>query len=136
MARPRKPKALHIIHGTARADRGHLDQFDLAPGGLGECPSVLVGAAREEWEALTNHREYSRVLTAVDRGMMIRYCHLHGRAMDAITGNGEPLMAAEQSLLHAMAMQMGLTPASRTKLKMPEQKKAVSAWESVKPKVS
>jgi phage terminase small subunit len=134
MPRPKKPVALHIIQGTARKDRmaARVNEMALPAGPVGEAPEWLIPDARAEWDLLTQHAVYSRVLSPAHRGALIEYCVLFGRMVLWAKGEGE-ISASERQTLNSLRMQLGITPASQGKVKMPEQKPAESKWGATKP---
>lgn len=143
MARPPKPKALHLIHGTARKGRmeKRAGELQLKPGTLGACPAWVCPEGREEWKRLTTDKEYSEVLAPVMRGTLIDYACLHGRMIRSEMGlpawvGGEELKPLtkpdgtvetppvehfsgnDRKVLHSLRMQLGLTPSSQSKVKV------------------
>jgi P27 family predicted phage terminase small subunit len=143
MPRIRKPQALHIIHGTERArdKQRRKKELCLKGGSVGECPSWINPEGREEWNRLTSDPDYSPVLAPAMRGTMIDYCNLYGRmirherqlpewvdgreSQEIVNENGsiipplvEKLSASQRQTLHSMRMQLGLTPASQSKVKI------------------
>lgn len=141
--RPAKPKALHIVHGTARKSRmaKRAGELELKPGSIGKCPTWICPEGREEWTRLVKDAEYASVLAPVMRGAVIDYCNLYGRMVRAerrlpmwVDGKEAPaetkrkgkvipppretISASERQTLHSLRMQLGLTPASQSKVKL------------------
>lgn len=139
MPRLRKPQALHIIHGTERArdKQKRKRELCLKAGPVGDCPAWINPEGREEWNRLTSDPDYSPVLAPAMRGTMIDYCNLYGRMIRAeqklsvwvekqeteqsdakVDGPREAINASERQTLHSLRMQLGLTPASQSKVKV------------------
>lgn len=142
MPRPSKPLTLHILHGTGRKGRisKRENELHLAPGSIGECPKWVSPESKEEWRRLLK-TEWSKVLSPAYRSTFLRYCILHGRHIRAERGlkrwlDGkesaeaiEKMGSQEPAQLHSLAMQLGLTPASQSKVIMPPTQKPKSKWD-------
>jgi P27 family predicted phage terminase small subunit len=147
--RPAKPMALHVVHGTVRKERHgkRVNELRMKPGNLGACPNWLPPEGIEEWKRLTTDREYSKCLSPAHRGALIDYCNLYGRMerserqlpkwvdgkiapADAETGIApvEFLTSSERNNLHSLRMQLGLTPASQSKVQMPKDAQPKNAF--------
>jgi phage terminase small subunit len=129
MARPPKPIALHILDGTDRKDRmeKRQDELKLPPGSVGDPPEWFSPLALEEWNRLTGDPDYSQVLAPVFRGALIEYCFLYGKMLAQVQGTG-PFVAGERQMLHSLRMQLGVTPASQSKVKGPKTEKPGNKW--------
>lgn len=130
--RPRKPLLLHAIHGTARKDRHAKrgDELQITGEPLGDPPDFLAAEAAEEWIRLTNHAEYKQVLGSIHRSALIEYCTLHGRMIEDVRG-GKEFGSTQRQVLSSLRMQLGLTPASQSKVKFPEKPKQGNPWAEV-----
>lgn len=153
MGRPAKPLAAHRLAGTVRLDRhanriGELSIED----GIGKAPAFLPAEGRKEWKRLASHPQYGRALTSLDRDGFTEYCWLHARMVAEIQGltsiraigevitpeGGEGLFAlsaSDSQRLHSLRMQLGLTPASRSKVRIPE-KPTANKWQVLKNNVA
>lgn len=140
MPRPAKPMALHVVEGTKRSRHaGRENELSLKPGSVGECPKWLPPEGKAEWKRLTTDRDYSKCLAPAHRGALIDYCNLYGRMErserrlprwidgkvappDPETGQppAEFLSSSERNNLHSLRMQLGLTPASQSKVQIPK----------------
>ena len=129
MARPRKPKKLHILQGTDRADRwmAKSDELDLPSGSVGEPPDYLTEEGLIEWDRLTKDPDYSRVLSPAFRGVLIDYCLLHSEMVTEARG-GEAMPSMRRAMLGNLRTQLGITPASQSKVHAPKVEKPKSKW--------
>lgn len=138
--RPAKPMRLHVLQGTKRAHHAAREnELNLKPGDLGPCPAWLPPESRTEWKRLTTDRDYSRCLAPAHRGALIDYCNLYGKmerserelprwvngkeaapGLDGTPPPVETLTSTERNLLHSLRMQLGLTPASQSKVQTPK----------------
>lgn len=145
MGRPAKPYALHIAQGTdrSRVKKREADTLKLKPGSVGSCPSWICPEGREEWNRLTRDKDYSRCLVPSMRGTMIRYCSMYGRMIRTeremvawvdgkelrpilnedgsvkVEAPRQKFSVSEGQTLHSLSMQLGLTPASQSKVHVP-----------------
>jgi phage terminase small subunit len=123
MGRPKKPLKLHVLQDTAQPCRMEKRKGELElPAEIPLAPEWLSVEAAIEWGRLTSHPLYSKVLSAVDRGMLAIYCTLWGHF---VTGEktGTPVKAAHVAQMNALAGKLGLSPADRTKIRLdPEEK--------------
>lgn len=129
MGRPRKPVLLHKMDGTFRKDR-HALRVSIPPERLGAPPEWLDIDAVEEWKRLTDHPVYGELLSKPHRGALIEYCVLFSRMVRDAKGmlfvrsieGGKVveieyrMTASERQTLNSLRMQLGLTPASQSKL--------------------
>lgn len=119
MARPTKPQALHILEGTNRkaADEKRANDLVLPAGAVGDPPEWLLGEGLAEWSRLTQDEHYKVVLSPVHRGALIEYCVLFGRMIEDAKG-GDKMNSSQRQTFHSLRMQLGITPASQSKVKM------------------
>jgi P27 family predicted phage terminase small subunit len=133
------PDAVLRARGSRRA--GRPDETPSPPPGRTDPPSWLSEEAREVWTELSSVLEEMGVLTVADRHALARYCRLHvrwRRAEDFIdkhgpahplkdgNGNVKCLMPFPQVseaaklavILTRMEQEFGLTPSSRTRVKV------------------
>lgn len=132
--RPKKPIGLHKVQGTARKQRleDRINELNLPAGPMGDPPEWFGDLAREEWSRLTNHEQYRLVLNPVHRSILIQHCALEQKFMLSMQG-GAPMTASEFQMYNSGRMQLGITPASQSKVKMPTIDKPVSKWADTKP---
>lgn len=80
--RPRKPTALHRIHGTDRPDR--MNPHEPAPplAVTERCPSWLRGRARSAWKWVYPRLRDMRVLTEADRDALALLCDAYGELIE------------------------------------------------------
>ena len=131
MARPAKPYALHVLHGTDDADvRKRMgNSLKLSPG-IGRVPAYLDGEAAREWHRLARDLQYSKVFAHVDRSALIEYCYLHSLMVGECKG-GPAFGGTKRQMLQSLRMQLGLTPVSRTKIQMPTPEKPDNPWAKI-----
>lgn len=130
--RPRKPLLLHAIHGTARKDRHdkRAEELQITGESLGDPPDFLGAEAKKEWILLTTHKEYKQILGTPHRSLLIEYCTLHGRMIEDAKG-GTPLNSTQRQILSSLRQQLAATPASQSKVKLPEKPKSGNRWAEV-----
>jgi P27 family predicted phage terminase small subunit len=136
---PRKPRALKLIEGTDRKDRGAANPVSYTEG-IPPCPDHLGPDGRAEWKRIT--AELSKVpglLQRVDRATLAAYCSavalfehcdklIQERGLTYVGGNLERVRpeckirneAFQQ--MRAMAAEFGFTPASRSRVSIPPAK--------------
>jgi P27 family predicted phage terminase small subunit len=132
LGRPAKPEALKRRDGTYRRDRANAKAGEFPPGIPPE-PKELKRDGRAEWRRLALILDHAGVLSLADMGALRNYCVLE----DVIVGlvrdmsRGKKFLLEEKgsakkypliqelnkaiSLQTALAGQLGLTPAARTK---------------------
>ena len=138
MARPRKPVLTLVSPQKCRID-ARLNELALPAGPMGEAPDWFGPTAYEEWIRLTT--ELAAVLNPAHRSGLIALCALTQRETDdfmqlpAAAGSvfAPGFSASERNNLHSLRMQFAVTPASQSKVKMPEKKAAESKWADTKP---
>lgn len=142
MGRPAKPLLAHRAQNTLRMDRhaSRLGELEITDS-IGAPPSYLPKDGKKEWKRLAEHPQYGRALTSLDRDGFAEYCWLHARLVAEMAGkaiikvreggsvkifkpegateNLEALSASDSQRLHSLRMQLGLTPASRSKINLP-----------------
>ena len=135
MSRPKKPQALHILHGTNRPDRdaARVGELVVPPGDIGDCPEWFEDDARDEWLRLVTDPHYSKVLASVHRGALLEYCVLYARMVQDAMGSGD-MNSSQRQTLNSLRMQLGLTPASQSKVAAPAVpvQPEESPWEALK----
>lgn len=137
-----KPTVLKLVEGNPGRRRIDVDsepQPDLA---LPECPDFLVEDAREEWHRMAKELFAMGLLTTVDRAALAGYCAAYGRFAGAerdIARNGTVVNSPNNypitspwvgvanralDLMHKYLVEFGMTPSSRTRIKVPQATKA------------
>lgn len=143
-----KPTANLKLHGTFRKDRRFEDE-PVPDGGMPERPTFLTGPAKKEWGRLALLLYEKGVLTTWDLTTFAQYCWHWGewvslgRAIKKAKGDkkdlrtrytattskgGECLDVLVQAQFKALAAcrslatEFGLTPSSRTRIKIGEKK--------------
>lgn len=141
--RPRKPAALHDLEGTARKHITDQRKAELLltakEGSIGDPPEYLNPAAKAHWIKLRAFTQYDQVLCPAFIDTLAEYCSLQVRhEQDCRTRNhnknGTMNMRNEDyRRLHSLRMQLGLTPASQSKviLRNNQQKPIASKWTRV-----
>jgi len=138
---PPKPRALEVLQGNP--GKRALPKNEPRP--QVHCPhrpQWLVGEARKEWERIAPELRRLGLLTTVDRAALAAYCQNYARWVKAeeflsknewtsVTDKGYIQQRPEIGIAHkAMALmkafcqEFGLTPASRTRIAVPEPPKA------------
>lgn len=133
MPRPKKPKKLLVLKGTARKHRmeARENELELTAGPMGDPPDWMPEVGVREWHRLCSDPEYSQVLAPAMRSTLESYCLLYARFVADAKGEGG-LTASEGRRLHSLTMQLGLTPASQSKVSAPAKQKPESPWARVR----
>lgn len=154
--RKRKPKKLHMLHGTLRGDRHNLDEPEPEPN-IPDPPPHLKGYALEEWERIVPELYELGLLSNIDRAALAAYCQAYRQHVEAVeameqkgsgrkrakpltvitrTTNGNviqsPLVGIANTalfLMHKYLTEFGLTPVARTRAKAKKPEKPKSQWE-------
>lgn len=127
--RPPTPFEIHKGRGTdrARVKQREENKLRLEPGNIGEAPQWFNDFQRAEWDRVTTHHELRMVLSAADRPVLEHHCILYERMVQDVK-NERPMTASERQCFHSIQMQLGWTPASRSKVVAPEAPKKDSQW--------
>jgi phage terminase small subunit len=102
----------------------------LDPSSPGRAPEWFDQEAKAEWKRLAGNAEYSKVLSSVHRGTLIEYCVLFARMVAEAKGLGK-LTASERQTLNSLRMQLGITPASQSKVRAPQAAEPNNKWAEV-----
>jgi len=135
-----KPTALKKLAGNP-GKRKLNDKEPAPPPGLPDCPKHLDGAAREEWKRVLALLSAMKIVTIADRAMLAIYCAAWSTMVEAqkdlateglivLTGpNAYPAMnplltviKQAQATISKVAVEFGLTPASRSRIHTPSDK--------------
>lgn len=130
----RKPTELRVLEG--RVQHRALPKGEPKPRiGAPVCPRWLDPAARAEWHLIVNEwaRSAPKLITRVDGGVLENYCQARARWMQAETdiavdlAKGLPLdrskvliSAKYSAQVRAFSETLGLSPAARARLSLPE----------------
>lgn len=134
---PPKPTHLKLLEGTFRKDRAPKRE-PKPPKGHPACPAGLGRAAKAEWRRVIPILDEMGILSKADRSVIAAYCQAWQRWLEfekAIDEHGstfvtdkgyvcqrpEVAMAKNQAaLLRALAGELGLSPAARSRVEVPE----------------
>lgn len=129
----------HQARGTVRArvKKRAEGELQITPSDIGTCPDWIGPYGQEEWAALASHEQYSQVLSSLYRGTLIEYCVLWNRMVKTEKGETvekeDRITGTERQMLQSLRMQLGITPASSSKVKAPAPKaKAAEPWQRLK----
>ena len=135
MGRKNTPTGLKKLRGNPgkRALNEQEPKPDLL---IPECPDHLTGAAREEWNRVTQELYKLGILSEIDRAALAAYCMAwldfvyaskkvdeEGEVITSIKGGKylNPWVGIKTSAMDRLvriAAEFGMTPASRTKIKV------------------
>jgi P27 family predicted phage terminase small subunit len=141
MGRPRKPAHLHLVQGTARADRHDLDAMPKPKAcRVPPPPEFLDGDALRIWARLAPIVDAMGIFTTADADSFERLCEAyadlqalkldiqeHGRVYETQSGAGGRMIRARPEVaMYADAdrrfrgylTDFGLSPAARTRVKV------------------
>lgn len=126
--RPRKPTKLLVLKGTAtKARHGSIEQHFELPEGVPRPPEWLGGEALARWKQIVSEPAYVQILSALDDAAMLAHCVAWQTIADKIK-DGAPVLAFDLSALKASIQSLGLSPADRARIKLPEKPKE-SKWQ-------
>lgn len=132
-----KPTNLKVIQGTYRKDRSTGAEPVPAPT-IPKCPTFLKGEARREWKRISVELEKLKLLSEIDRAALAAYCEnwamfvlatkeIRENGITCLSPNGHVMQRPEIAIRNKAMMQMktflaefGMTPASRTRISVPE----------------
>jgi phage terminase small subunit len=118
MANKPTPTALKKLAGNP-GKRPMNDREPLPAGRIGACPDWFPADARLEWDRIVPELDRLGVLTSVDAATVEAHCLTYGEIVATVKA-GEPLRAALLGQMRAYAAELGLTPAARAKLVVPQ----------------
>ena len=111
MARPRKPTALKLIHGSR--DR-HKNKLEPKPEGIASMPSWLSKDGRKEWRRLAPELTKIGILTIADETEFAVYCQAYAELKEAeaeLASNGPKINSTPASIaLFAATAAPGTVP--------------------------
>lgn len=139
----RRPKPTAVKRAAGNPGKRPLNDREPQPRAeLPRCPAWLKGEARREWRRMAKELHEIGVLTTIDRAALAGYCVAYGRWMEAekiVAEKGAVLKTTAGNLIqnpylavankaweHMMkaAVEFGLTPSSRSRVKVVEVKEA------------
>ena len=116
MARPRKPTAVLELTGAFQKDPQRKRPHEPKPtGSLGEPPVDFDEVLKALWQDLARMVP-AGVLTNADRWLVELTCRTRQQVRKGTA------LAAERNLLLSCLSRMGLTPANRSKIAVPQEK--------------
>lgn len=143
-----KPTVLKSLEGNP-GKRRRNDREPKPPDGLPECPEFLDGEGRAEWFRIVPVLQEMGLLTKADRSALSAYCVAYGRWIKAeglVKKYGEIvkspeknfpmkspyLTVADQALetMRKLMVEFGLTPSSRSRIRVPESGNGASEFEA------
>ena len=114
--RKRKPTAIHLLNGNP--GKRALPDAEPHPVGPVVMPEWLSPDARQVWDELAPGLLASRVLTAADVPALAMVCDLDSRYRKAPAF----MTAAEKGLLKSLWSEFGMTPSSRSRVRVGKEK--------------
>lgn len=131
--RPPTPTKIHEMRGTkdSRVKDRIEGSIQIPAGPIGDPPEWLGIYGKEEWANLAGHGTYSQILSPLFRGAVLDYCILWDRLIKTERGEAgdNRITATERQMLQSARMQLGLTPASSSKVKAPQAKQAAKIFD-------
>lgn len=137
MGRKQTPSNVREIKGNP--GKRKINKTEPKPkDGVPTCPSLLCDVAKREWKRLSSKLGDLGLLTEVDRAPFMAYCHsyaMYAKAVKEINAKGlmvkgyrgpkvkNPAISIANKHVEIMiklASEFGMTPASRTKISIPE----------------
>jgi P27 family predicted phage terminase small subunit len=144
-----KPTAIKVL--TGNPGKRPLNEREPQPTGVPTCPQFLNKIAKQEWRRIAKELKAMGLLTSVDRVALACYCMAWSRVVMAEqkiaeTGmaymtrgaNGEPRNLVQSpyvgianrgmEICHKFLTEFGLTPSSRSRVKVPVSLEQQSEW--------
>lgn len=140
-----KPTVLNMLAGNP-GKRPLNDREPVAPAGIPACPDYLDEVAQGEWFRVADLLEQMGLMSPLDRSALAAYCVVYSRWVHAeeqvrkfgtivkSPDKGFPmkspyLTVADQSLeaMRKLMVEFGLTPSSRSRIRVPADPQAGSA---------
>ncbi len=117
MARKRKPDNVHILAGTYNTTK-HGDKkrkVVIKSDGM-KAPGWLDKLGRAEWARIIELFKTQNIYTNADVAILAAYCNMYS----VLQQDPESYSAAQYTQLRMCAIELGLTPSSRSKLVTPK----------------
>jgi len=113
MARARKPDNVHLLQGTHQPCRhGNPDEKPKVEIKIPSPPESLSGVAHAEWLRICDVLKNSGILSDADIGVMAIYCELYAQFQT----DPVEFPAAKYTQLRLCMVELGMTPAARSKI--------------------
>ena len=113
MANARKPDNLHLLQGTLQPCRhGDPDKKPKPKGKIGDPPEWMSDIAKTEWHRKKKILADAGLLFLADDMIFAQYCLL----VEDLQKEQLNFTAAKHTQLRLVQMEMGMTPASRSKI--------------------
>lgn len=117
MPQHRKPTALKMLAGNP--GKRPLPANEPKPTlGLPPCPDWMPEDGRRQWQTIVPELERLGVLASVDVAVVETFCALYADVVETARA-GKPVKTNVVSAMRMYAMELGLTPASRSKVSAP-----------------
>lgn len=146
-----KPTALKIVQGTYRADRAAANE-PVPQSGVPSCPTWLAPDGKREWKRLADELAALGLLSEVDRTALALYCQafaeyreaariVKAKGLTTVSDKGNVLQHPAVSIRNdawrrvmKAAADFGMTPASRSRISVPERDDELKAdpWAALK----
>ena len=112
------PSAVKQLRGTAQPCRTNDFEPSFPAGNLPEPPEWILGPALVEWNRLVEPLQKSGVVTDMDFTTFAIYCKMWGDFCESarVDSYREPFTAAMFGAMKGYAVELGLTPAARSKV--------------------
>lgn len=128
MSRKTTPTALKLVKGTARP--GRINKHEPKhKAGLPKCPAWINEEGKKEWKRAGKLLVESGVATHLDFVNFAVFCQMWGEFVDGVK-KLEPVSVAHITQMRLYAIELGMTPSSRSKVSAIEKDKAPTGWES------
>ena len=111
------PNKLKILNGVENKERLNFDEPQVDPS-LPTCPEWVKGYGIAVWKRLAPKLHSAGVLANVDRDMFAAYCMLVSGFRDAVREDNVNMQIKMTQQIRIMASEFGLTPASRSGLRV------------------
>jgi phage terminase small subunit len=100
-------------------------------GGIPDAPDWMLPEALVEWGRLTSNGRYAKALRGVDRAALATFCQMWARFVEGEKAN-TPVPVSHVAAMTNLGAKLGLNPADRVKVKVPEAPKAANPWQQLK----
>jgi phage terminase small subunit len=128
MPRKKTPTALKLIKGTDRKDRANENEPECKVG-LPVCPTWLNAEGKKEWKRAGKLLVESGVATHLDFVNFATFCQMWGEFVEGVK-TGEPVSIAHITQMRLYAVELGMTPSSRSKVSAIEKDKKPTGWDT------
>jgi P27 family predicted phage terminase small subunit len=137
--RGRKHLPSNLVRLRGNPGKRRLNDAEPRPGpATPTCPACLGEEARKEWRRLSRELAALGLLTRLDRGLLAAYCQAHALWVEAVSSierygtmvkspNGYPMQSPyvavankQVDIMVRIASEFGMTPSSRTRIRVGE----------------